>query len=69
MTIDERLEKLTERHEALLRSLRSLHAQQERKWANTDKRFAQLAQRFALTRRALGNVVRRIPNPSDCAET
>ena len=34
MTIDERLERLTERHEALTRSVELMHRDWESRWAN-----------------------------------
>jgi hypothetical protein len=45
MTIDERLEKLTERHEALTQSVELLRIAQE----ETDKRFKRVADLFAQT--------------------
>jgi hypothetical protein len=45
MTIDERLEKLTERHEALTQSVELLRIAQE----ETDKRFKRVAELFAQT--------------------
>ena len=42
MTIDERLEKLTERHEALTQSVELLRIAQ----ADTDKRFRETERRF-----------------------
>jgi hypothetical protein len=45
MTIDERLEKLTERHEALTQSVELLRIAQE----ETDRRFKRVADLFAQT--------------------
>jgi hypothetical protein len=45
MTIDERLEKLTERHEALTQSVELLRIAQE----ETDRRFKNVADLFAQT--------------------
>ena len=45
MTIDERLEKLAERHEALTQSVELLRIAQE----ETDKRFTKIADLFAQT--------------------
>ncbi len=45
MTIDERLEKLTERHEALTQSVELLRIAQE----ETDRRFKRVAELFTQT--------------------
>jgi hypothetical protein len=48
MTIDERLEKLTERHEALTQSvelLHSMHRDNEERW---EKRFGQVTHDFEI---------------------
>jgi hypothetical protein len=49
MTIDERLEKLAERHEALTESVEMLRASQAEKFEETDLRFKQVAALFAQT--------------------
>jgi len=49
MTIDERLEKLAERHEALTESVELLRASQAEKFEETDRRFKQVAALFAQT--------------------
>jgi hypothetical protein len=54
MTIDERLEKLTERHDALTQSVELLRiAQQE-----TEKRFKQVAELFAQTDSFINDLAR-----------
>ena len=55
MTIDERLEKLAERHEALAQTVELMAAEQREAARRTDERFAQLA--TAMTQ--LVEVVRR----------
>jgi hypothetical protein len=52
MNIDERLEKLAQRHEALSQSLELLYAMQrdnEKRFEETDRRFAQVTRNFEIT--------------------
>ena len=49
MTIDERLEKLAERHQALTESVELMRASQAEKSEETDRRFKQVADLFAET--------------------
>ena len=52
MTIDERLEKLAERHEALTQTVEIMAGMQrenDRRWAETDKRWAETDKRWAET--------------------
>jgi hypothetical protein len=48
MTIDERLEKLTERHEALTQSVELLHAMQRDNEERWEKRFGQVMHNFEI---------------------
>jgi len=48
MTIDERLERLTERHEALTQSIELMHADWQEKSAQTTTNFLTVAHNFEI---------------------
>ena len=70
MTIDERLEKLAERHEALTQTVEIMAGMQrenDRRWAETDKRWAETDKRFAETDRRISQLMEAITSLANIA--
>ena len=71
MTIEERLEVLTARHEALTQTVEIIAGMQkenERRFAENERRFAETDRRFAETDRRLGQVLEAITQLGHIAE-
>jgi hypothetical protein len=63
MTIDERLERLAERHEALtptVEILAAIHRGNEQRFARSEERFTRYEERFARNEERLGQAIAAI---------
>ncbi len=69
MNIDERLEKLTERHEALTQTVELIAAMQKDNDQHAAQRSAEIDRRFAETDRRLGQVLEAITQLGHIAES